>query len=72
MIGLGAMASEVNSSYLKSANTIWYHTIEIHDVHCPYIVIEGIWIISLILKVNYEFSKAQNGPNQKVSLYKNG
>ena len=32
MIGLIAMASEVNSGYLLSANTIWYHTIEICDV----------------------------------------
>ena len=32
MIGLIAMASEVNSCYLLSANTIWYHTIEICDV----------------------------------------
>ena len=32
MIGLIAMASEVNSGYRLSANTIWYHTIEICDV----------------------------------------
>ena len=32
MIGLIAMASDVNSSYLLSGTTIWNHTIEICDV----------------------------------------
>ena len=32
MIGLIAMASEVNSRYLLSAKIKWYHTIEICDV----------------------------------------